>query len=53
MKWMVYATPHPALDFQVIGTYRWRWIAQLRAWWYEHLGLDGACLWPTTRIETT
>jgi hypothetical protein len=40
----VYGTSHPAFTSELLGRYRWRWTATLKAWWWRTS--NGSLLWP-------
>lgn len=35
-NYAVYGSEHPSVGFptELLGRYRWRWVAKLKAWWW-------------------
>lgn len=48
-KYAVYGSSHPAYGCDLIGRYRWKWFARLRAWWWERT--DGSLQWPYAYVR--
>lgn len=47
-NYAVYGSEHPAPRFPVelLGRYRWRWVAKLKAWWWPFwTGMSDSHAW--------
>lgn len=46
-NYAVYGSEHPAPGFstELLGRYRWRWVAALKAWWWPFWNGSWAHAW--------